>query len=58
MTIDQGFKLHPGAAFDITEIWEFIAKEIRSPHAGSARRFSTSSVSLSPSLTRVTGGMT
>ena len=27
MTIDQGFKLHPGAALDITEIWEFIAKD-------------------------------
>ena len=27
MTIDQGFQLHPGAAFDITEIWEFIAKD-------------------------------
>jgi plasmid stabilization system protein ParE len=27
MTIDQGFQLHPGAALDITEIWEFIAKD-------------------------------
>lgn len=26
MTNDQGFKLHPGAASDITNIWEFIAK--------------------------------
>jgi toxin ParE1/3/4 len=25
MTTDQGFELHPGAAQDITEIWEFIA---------------------------------
>jgi toxin ParE1/3/4 len=27
MTTDQGFQLHPGAARDITEIWEFIAEE-------------------------------
>ena len=27
MTDDQGFELHPGAAADITEIWEFIAKD-------------------------------
>jgi plasmid stabilization system protein ParE len=27
MTADQGFELHPGAAQDITEIWEFIAEE-------------------------------
>jgi plasmid stabilization system protein ParE len=27
MTVDQGFELHPGAAQDITEIWEFIAAE-------------------------------
>jgi len=27
MTADQGFELHPGAAQDITEIWEFIAKD-------------------------------
>ena len=26
MTADQGFELHPGAAVDITDIWEFIAK--------------------------------
>jgi plasmid stabilization system protein ParE len=26
MTAEQGFKLHPGAASDITSIWEFIAK--------------------------------
>jgi hypothetical protein len=25
MTADQGFELHPGAANDITEIWEHIA---------------------------------
>jgi len=24
MTMDQGFALHPGAAQDITGIWEFI----------------------------------
>lgn len=24
---DQGFELHPGAALDITEIWEYIAKD-------------------------------
>jgi len=24
---DQGFQLHPGAAQDITEIWEFIAED-------------------------------
>jgi toxin ParE1/3/4 len=34
MTGDQGFELHPGAASDITSIWEFIAKD--DPHA--ARR--------------------
>ena len=27
MTADQGFELHPGAAQDITEIWEFIAED-------------------------------
>ncbi|MFZ3201593.1 MAG: type II toxin-antitoxin system RelE/ParE family toxin [Candidatus Acidiferrales bacterium] len=27
MTGDQGFELHPGAAQDITEIWEFIAED-------------------------------
>jgi plasmid stabilization system protein ParE len=26
MTNDQGFELHPGAAQDITEIWQFIAE--------------------------------
>jgi plasmid stabilization system protein ParE len=30
--MDQGFVLHPGAAQDLTEIWEFTAKE--SPLAG------------------------
>ena len=27
MIADQGFELHPGAASDITNIWEFIAKD-------------------------------
>src|SRR5664280_41044 len=27
MTADRGFELHPGAASDITSIWEFIAKD-------------------------------
>jgi plasmid stabilization system protein ParE len=27
MTDDQGFDLHPGAAQDITDIWEFIAED-------------------------------
>jgi plasmid stabilization system protein ParE len=27
MTVDQGFELHPGAAVDITDIWEFIAED-------------------------------
>ena len=27
MNVDQGFELHPGAAQDITEIWEFIAED-------------------------------
>ncbi len=27
MTADQGFVLHPGAASDITGIWEFIAED-------------------------------
>jgi len=27
MSGERGFKLHPGAALDITEIWEFIAKD-------------------------------
>ena len=27
MTAGQGFALHPGAALDITDIWEFIAKD-------------------------------
>lgn len=27
MTSDQGFKLHPEAARDIADVWEYIAKE-------------------------------
>ena len=27
MTAGQGFELHPGAALDITDIWEFIAMD-------------------------------
>ena len=27
MIADQGFELHPGAASDITSIWEFITKD-------------------------------
>src|ERR1700724_635724 len=27
MIADQGFELHPGAASDITSLWEFIAKD-------------------------------
>lgn len=27
MTSDQGFKLHPEAARDITDIWEYLAEE-------------------------------
>jgi plasmid stabilization system protein ParE len=27
MTAERGFKLHPGAASDVTSIWEFIAKD-------------------------------
>ena len=27
MTADRGFELHPGAATDITSIWEFIAED-------------------------------
>jgi plasmid stabilization system protein ParE len=27
VTADKGFELHPGAAVDITDIWEFIARE-------------------------------
>jgi len=27
MIANQGFELHPGAASDITSIWEFIAKD-------------------------------
>jgi len=27
MTAEQGFDLHPGAAQDITDIWEFIAAD-------------------------------
>src|ERR1700730_13796240 len=27
MIVDQGFELHPGAASDITSIWEFIAED-------------------------------
>ena len=27
MTVDKGFELHPGAAQDITGIWEYIAAE-------------------------------
>jgi plasmid stabilization system protein ParE len=27
MRVDQGFELHPGAAVDIIDIWEFLAKD-------------------------------
>ena len=27
MNAERGFELHPGAASDITSIWEFIAKD-------------------------------
>jgi antitoxin ParD1/3/4/toxin ParE1/3/4 len=27
MNVGQGFKLHPGAVQDITEIWEYIAED-------------------------------
>jgi plasmid stabilization system protein ParE len=27
MTSDEGFQLHPGAARDITDIWEYIAED-------------------------------
>ena len=27
MNADQGFDLHPGAAQDIAEIWEFVAED-------------------------------
>jgi hypothetical protein len=27
MTAEQGFELHPGAAVDITNIWEFVASD-------------------------------
>jgi plasmid stabilization system protein ParE len=27
MSADQGFELHPGAARDITDIWEYIAED-------------------------------
>ena len=27
MNADQGFELHPGAAQDIAEIWEFVAED-------------------------------
>jgi plasmid stabilization system protein ParE len=36
MTRAQGFELHPGAALDITNIWEFIA--VDSPQAASRMR--------------------
>lgn len=36
MTADQGFELHPGAASDITGIWEFIAEH--NPHAAGGVR--------------------
>ena len=35
MTASQGFQLHPGAARDITEIWEFIGED----SVASAARF-------------------
>ncbi len=36
MTADQRFKLHPEAARDITDIWEYIAEE-NPPAAGRVR---------------------
>jgi len=37
MTTEQGFDLHPGAAQDITDIWEFIAED-NPEAAGKVRR--------------------
>ncbi len=37
MTPEQGFELHPGAAQDITDIWEFIAED-NPEAAGKVRR--------------------
>ena len=41
MNTEQGFTLHPGAAQDITDIWEFIvednplaARRVRERHSG------------------------
>ncbi len=41
MNAEQGFKLHPGAASDITSIWEFIIvpKTILLPPSVSVRTF-------------------
>jgi plasmid stabilization system protein ParE len=36
MTDGQGFELHPGAAQDITEIWQFITED--SPPAATSFR--------------------
>ena len=38
MTAEQGFKLHPEAGRDITEIWEYIAEE-NPPAAARVRHF-------------------
>jgi hypothetical protein len=58
MTADQGFELHPGAASDITSIWEFIAED--NPHVAgmSAKTFWIRFAGSSPFLARATNGPT
>jgi hypothetical protein len=50
MTADHGFELHPGAAMDVSEIWEYIAKDdllrlgasVKTALSASSSRFPTS----------------
>jgi len=46
MTAGQGFVLHPEAALDITEVWEFIVTDNPLAARRSARTFLTPSASL------------
>jgi plasmid stabilization system protein ParE len=39
MSPSQGFELHPGAAADLTEIWEFIARDNLTAAGSSAKKF-------------------
>jgi plasmid stabilization system protein ParE len=53
--MSQAFELHPGAANDITEIWEFIAKDNPAAATASVRNSWARSASLRLFQIKATG---